>query len=79
MEKQTRAELLELFENSPLPKKELIDHMALYVHRQMMSRILFLNELYQHILDVNGVIMKFGVRWGTNLHLRSSSRDIRTL
>ncbi|MGP0576340.1 TylF/MycF/NovP-related O-methyltransferase [Paenibacillus peoriae] len=76
LEKQSRSELLELFETNPLPKKELIDHMALFVHRQMMSRILFLNDLYQQILDVNGVIMEFGVRWGTNLCIYESLRGI---
>ncbi|UFJ40036.1 crotonobetainyl-CoA--carnitine CoA-transferase [Brevibacillus humidisoli] len=76
LERQTREDLLELFQNSPVPKNELMDHMALYVHRQMMSRILFLNELYQHILDVNGVIMEFGVRWGTNLCIYEALRGI---
>lgn len=75
-EKQTRQELRHLMENSPLPKEEIIDHMALYVHRHMMSRILFLNEIYQQILDVNGVIMEFGVRWGTNLSIYEALRGI---
>jgi hypothetical protein len=75
-EKQTRRELVELLDNSPIPKNEIIDHMALYVHRQMLSRILFLNDMYQQILDVNGVIMEFGVRWGTNLAIYEALRGI---
>lgn len=75
-EKQTRRELVELLHNSPIPPNEIIDHMALYVHRQMLSRILFLNDMYQQILDVNGVIMEFGVRWGTNLAIYEALRGI---
>ncbi|WP_188066251.1 TylF/MycF/NovP-related O-methyltransferase [Brevibacillus brevis] len=75
-EKQTRQELLDLFINSPIPKNEMIDHMGLYVHRQMLSRMLFLNDIFQQILNVNGVIMEFGVRWGTNLAIYEALRGI---
>ncbi|NRS49380.1 TylF/MycF/NovP-related O-methyltransferase [Brevibacillus sp. HB2.2] len=75
-EKQTRLELLDLFINSPIPKTEMIDHMGLYVHRQMLSRMLFLNDIFQQILNVNGVIMEFGVRWGTNLAIYEALRGI---
>ncbi|MED1801469.1 TylF/MycF/NovP-related O-methyltransferase [Brevibacillus porteri] len=75
-EKQTRLELLDLFINSPIPKNEMIDHMALYTHRQMLSHILFINDIFQQILNVNGVIMEFGVRWGTNLAIYEALRGI---
>jgi hypothetical protein len=35
--------------------------------RQSLSRILYLNHLYQMIIDVPGVICEFGVKWGTTL------------
>ena len=33
-------------------------------------------EIYRKILDVHGVIMEFGVRWGRNLALFESLRGI---
>ncbi len=35
--------------------------------RQSLSRILYLNNLYQLIIDVPGVICEFGVKWGATL------------
>jgi hypothetical protein len=39
-----------------------------------LSRLLFMNELYQNILSVHGSVMEFGVRWGQNLALWSECR-----
>lgn len=33
----------------------------------VLSRILYLNELYQQIIDVPGVVCEFGVQWGATL------------
>ena len=30
-----------------------------------LSKLLYLNDLYQRIIDVPGVICEFGVQWGT--------------
>jgi hypothetical protein len=35
-----------------------------------------MHELYQKIIDVHGVVMEFGVRWGQNLALYESFRGI---
>ncbi len=35
--------------------------------RQSLSRLLYLNTLYNLILDVPGVVCEFGVKWGTSL------------
>lgn len=72
----SRDRLQQLFVSSPLPEHELMDNLALYMRRQRLSRVLFMNELYQQILDVHGVVMEFGVRWGQDLALFSSLRGI---
>jgi hypothetical protein len=36
-----------------------------------------MQELYQLILPVHGVILEFGVRWGQNLALFSTLRGVR--
>lgn len=61
---------------SPIPDGELMDNLGVYLTRQNLSRIHFIQEIYQHILPVHGVIMEFGVRWGQNLSLFSNLRGI---
>jgi hypothetical protein len=75
-EKDYRSQILDLFKSSPIPENELLDNLVLFQKRQSISDLLFKHELYQKILDVNGVIMEFGVRWGKNLALFESLRGI---
>ena len=44
--------------------------------RQNIARLLYFNDLYRRILNIHGVIMEFGVRWGPNLSLLQSLRGI---
>lgn len=74
--RQLREKFYKLFKNSPLPAEEELENIGLFINSQIMKKILFLNDIYKKILDVNGVIMEFGVRWGQNLALLSSFRDI---
>ena len=71
-----RMSLQEELEKSPIPKDELMSNMALYLDRRIISRFLFVNELYQHILDIHGSIFEFGVRYGQNMSLLTSLRGI---
>lgn len=75
-ENKNRERLLSLFKESPLPDDELLENLALYIKRQDMSRILFMHELYKKIINVHGVIIEFGVRWGRNLSLFESFRGM---
>lgn len=71
-----RAGFLEHFRNCPIPDGERLANLALFQNRQSISRILFMHDLYRRIIDVHGVIMEFGVRWGQNLALFSSFRGM---
>lgn len=62
--------------NSPVPDQELLDNLGLYLTRQTLSRINFIQRLYTIILPVHGVIMEFGVRWGQNMALFSNLRGL---
>ena len=63
------------FRGSPLPDNEILDHLTLYCSHAAMRRFLFWDRMYQHILELHGVGMVFGVRWGRDLaalqHLRN--------
>jgi len=65
----------ELFE-TPIPRDELMNNIAVYLDRRTLSRFLFINELYQYILEIHGSIFEFGVRYGQNISLLTSLRGI---
>lgn len=71
-----REELVKLFKQCPIPDNEILLNLGLFIKRQDLSNILFKNEIYKKIIDVHGIIMEFGVRWGQNLALFESFRGI---
>ncbi len=71
-----RGQLVRDFRKCPIPDNEILSNLSLFISRQNLSQILFINELYEHIIGVHGVIMEFGVRWGRNLALYESLRGI---
>lgn len=75
-EKDKRSHFNNLFQNSPIPENEILSNLGLYLNRQTLSRIMFMHELYKKIIDVHGVIIEFGVRWGQNLALFESFRGM---
>ncbi len=75
-ETDTRAAFMHAFRNSPIPESELVFNLGLYANRILLSRIALMQNLYQMIVPVHGVIMEFGVRWGQNLALFSNFRGM---
>jgi len=75
-ESAAREQLDQLFEASPIPVRELLSNLALYMNRQSLTRTLFIDALYREIVDVHGIVVEFGVRWGQNLALFSSLRGM---
>lgn len=71
-----RANFLELYKHSPIPENEKLANLGLFVKRQDLTKQLFFNDLYNQILNVHGVIMEFGVRWGQNLVTLNNLRGI---
>jgi hypothetical protein len=75
-EKQRRLDFLKYLKNTPIPDAELLSNLGLFLNRQTLSHILFLHDLYLKIINVHGVIIEFGVRWGRNLALFNGFRGI---
>jgi hypothetical protein len=71
-----RQNLIRSFRECPIPDNEIFSNLGLFLSRQNLSQLLFVNEIYQQLLDVHGVIMEFGVRWGRNMALYESMRGI---
>ena len=75
-EVKTKSDFFKHFNNSPIPESEILSNLGLYLSRQTLSRILFMNDLYKKIINVHGVVMEFGVRWGQNMALYQALRGI---
>jgi len=75
-ESNGREKAYNLFKQSPIADNEILDNLELFIRRQSLSKILFMDELYKKIIYTQGVVMEFGVRWGKNLALLSSLRGI---
>ena len=71
-----KRKLLEILKSNYIPEELILDNLGLFMRRQQLSRVLLMNNLYQKIIDIHGVIMEFGVFFGQNLSLFSSLRGI---
>ena len=74
-EQATREHLASLFAERPIPAEDLLDHLELFMRPQRIAEILALQELYTHVLDVHGIIVEFGVRWGRHLSVFNALRN----
>lgn len=75
-EDKARNNLLKLFNSTPIPDDEILSNLGLFLNSKNLSRILLMNHLYEKIIDMMGVIMDFGTRWGQNMAIWTSLRGI---
>jgi hypothetical protein len=71
-----RERFAKLFRDCPIPDNELLSNLGLFIRRQAFARMLLMNDLYQKIVNVPGIVVEFGVRWGQNLALFESFRGL---
>lgn len=75
-EQERRLAFYKAFKNNPIPESEQLSNVGIFTKRQDLTKQLFFNEIYKNILQVHGVIMEFGVRWGQNLVTLNNLRGI---
>ena len=73
---KAKQALVKFLKTSPIPDDDILSNLGLYVRSVMLAKMLYLNELYQRILDIPGIVMEFGVWWGANLTLLASLRSV---
>ena len=73
---QIDQKVLNLFKSCPIPEDQLFENLGLFLNAKIFSRMLFMHHIYKQIIDVPGVIIDFGTRWGNNLALFSVFRGI---
>lgn len=61
---------------TPIPPDEILENLPLFASRSAIGRVLLLHSLYERILDVHGVVLVFGVRWGRDLAILQALRSI---
>lgn len=69
-------EILELSKRSPIPDREFLAHLGLFLTRASFSHLLYIHNLYLRALNTHGIIVEFGVRWGQNLALFTTFRHM---
>jgi hypothetical protein len=73
---QAYTKLVEMSKHTPIPDSEILGNLGLFHVRSSFSRMLFMHTLYLRALRTHGVIVEFGVRWGQNLALFTTFRNI---
>lgn len=75
-ERQVRDQFLQHFKNAPIPDEQILSNLGLFLNSKNLSRILFMDHIYKQIVDVPGIVVEFGVRWGQNTSLFTALRGI---
>src|SRR3989344_6854217 len=75
-EEDQLQKFIELFKKNPIPDEQIFSNLGLFLKLKDLSRLLFLNHIYQQIVDVQGIVIDFGTRWGQNMAIFSALRGI---
>ena len=59
-----------------MPEDQLLSNIGLFLESKNLARILCMDFLFRQIIDVHGVVMEFGTRWGQNMALFAALRGI---
>jgi len=75
-EKIMREHFVRMIKDNSVYDDEKPEYQAMFMNRISMMMFLYQNELYQKILDIPGIIMEFGVRFGRNECIWTNLRGI---
>ncbi len=75
-ERERRKCMARLVEQCPIPPEERMDNMGLFLSSKTWARLKFMDFIYQKIVEVPGVVMEFGTRWGQNIATFAALRGI---
>jgi len=75
-EDELRRGFVDTFRQCPIPDLDLLNNLGLFINSKNLSRMLFMERLYEQIVEVPGIVIEFGTRWGQNMALFSALRGI---
>jgi hypothetical protein len=76
VEVQAYQTLAATLKDNPIPEHQLLAHLPLFLTRSSLAHVMFMSDLYRQVLDVHGDVLEFGTRWGRNLALFMSLRNV---
>jgi len=71
-----RAAMLEAFKGTSIPEGEILSQLGMFLTRRSLSRIFLMHDLYRKIINVPGIVVDFGTRWGQNASLFTNFRGM---
>lgn len=63
---EARQHLYRLFKDRPMTDEDLLVNLTMYMRSGSLAKLLFLNEMYQKIIDLPGIVCEFGVWMGAS-------------
>lgn len=76
LEGDIRKAFVDHYKKCPIPDEDILQNLGLFLNSKNLSRILFMDYIYRLQINVPGVIMEFGTRWGQNTSLFAALRGI---
>lgn len=73
---KAREILFRLFKERPMNDEELLVNLGMFMRSGSLAKILFLNEIYQKIVDLPGIICEFGVWMGQSTIIFENLRAV---
>lgn len=73
---QNRDRLYKLFNSCPIPIDQMLVNLGLFIRSGALARLFFLQEIYQLILPIPGVVVEFGTWLGQSLCVFENLRAI---
>ena len=73
---EARKKFRELYIKSPIPIEDVFVNFGLYMRSSYLANVLCMNEIYEKIIPIPGVIMEFGTWWGSNLTIFNNLRGV---
>jgi hypothetical protein len=75
-ETEVSRRLGKLLADTPIAPEEVVNNLPLFLRRHQLTDLLSMDLLYREVLDVPGVIMEFGVRYGRHLGTFTALRGV---
>lgn len=72
-----RKKLMQLWKECPIPDEHLLVNLQLFMRSSAFAKLLFLEEMYDKILEVPGKVFVFGLWWGGDLVTFENLRAIK--
>lgn len=75
-EVDSQSQIVKSLRSCPIPDDEILENLGLFLTSKNLSRIFFMEYIYKQIVEIPGVVMEMGTRFGNNISLFSAFRSM---